>query len=139
MQDNNQAAQLAKANAEVKRLREGMREQADKLDDAAAASLAASTVSGELAVMRQRKAALEDKHRALAARYDALHAEHTRANDALASATGVASPPRVPKPTAAAAAEEDVCNERSQQQLRCFGWVVACIAPPKRRADAMMV
>ena len=58
-----QAAQLTGARAEVKRLREALRESAEKLDEANSVQVTQEEELKELRARKVKKAALEERHR----------------------------------------------------------------------------
>ena len=132
---------MSSAKAEIRRLRDTVRSQSEQLDGQAATSLALeATAVKELAALKVKKTTLEDRYRALAAKYDACKEELADAHDALAAAHVAAPSPSPAKsrsspsksPPAGARWSRDARDGEPQAKplLRCFDWVLVCITPP---------
>ena len=94
--------QLARAREEIKKLR-GMREGLTRQLDAAilAKEEKDQGVLGEMARLKHKKTSLEDKHRALAQKYEALKAELEAASKGRVGATALGALPKGDHPLGA--------------------------------------
>ena len=113
--------QLARAREEIKKLR-GMREGLTRQLDAAilAKEEKDQGVLGEMARLKHKKTSLEDKHRALAQRYEALKAELDAATKGRVGATALGALPTGDHPlgtaTGSAAGSDAASTERERER-----------------------
>jgi len=129
-----QASQLSSAKTDAKKLREVVREQSERLLAYDTRVSNEEKTLKELSATKQKKAVLEERYRALAAKYDAAKAE---LQAVCQPAEAEAEPSVLPEANANAERRPSDDGElESKQLLKCFDWVLVCIAPP--RAGAML-
>ena len=99
-----------------------------------------STAVKELASLKVKKTTLEDRYRALAAKYDACKAELSHTQGALDTATDALEAAQMTLPVTTRsnhspprrAAGTDDGEPEARHILKCFGdWVLVCVTPPR--------
>ena len=144
-----QATQLARAREEIKKLR-GLREEMTRAVDAAAAAqdAAEETCARELALMKQKKTAAEDRYRHLKVHYEALKTANpgrgtlAPAASAMVEAQGAKAGTLSGPPSAAELGYEEE-GEAAKHQARqvkvnlgCWQCFVVCLPSPTNSAAA---
>ena len=144
-----QATQLARAREEIKKLR-GLREEMTRAVDAAAAAqdAAEETCARELALMKQKKTAAEDRYRHLKVHYEALKTANpgrgtlAPAASAMVETQGAKAGTLSGPPSAAELGYEedgDAAKHQARQvkvNLGCWQCFVVCLPSPTNSAAA---